>query len=75
MNNINYKKFILGLFSAGILLIIIQFLIRVDIVGNISYLIGTNLALVLKTASIINSMIALKKGKYIKFILENINFG
>lgn len=64
MKNFNYKKFLLGPFGAGILLIIIQFMVGIETKGSIPYLIGANLVLTAGLVSIIDSMIALKKGKY-----------
>lgn len=66
MININYKKFLLGPFGAGILLIVLQFLTGINTNGNIPYLIGSNILLVLGIVSIIDSIIALKNGKYNK---------
>lgn len=72
MNKIDYKKFILGPFGAGLLLIILQFLTGIKTNGNIPYLIGSNILLVLGIASIIDSIIELKNRKYTQLQDANI---
>lgn len=61
MNTQKIKKIILGEIGAGVLLIIIQFIVGFNFDGNIFYIIGYNFIFLLGIASIIDGIRKLKK--------------
>lgn len=61
MNTQKIKKIILGEIGAGVLLIIIQFIVGFNFDGDIFYIIGYNFIFLLGIASIIDGIRKLKK--------------
>ena len=61
MNTQKIKKIILGEIGAGILLIIIQFIVGFNFDGDVFYIIGYNFIFLLGIASIIDGIRKFKK--------------
>ena len=61
MNTQKIKKIILGEIGAGVLLMIIQFIVGFNFDGDIFYIIGYNFIFLLGIASIIDGIRKLKK--------------